>query len=93
MLPATWPRPHPSAFPVYGAQTDDALDVDLAKPLQTAPAPDVSRLTHSQTPVFNRGQAVNGTNPRDAVVQSTNGIAPPDGVCSLQSGIPQGFSK
>ncbi|MBE7159342.1 MAG: hypothetical protein INR62_13085 [Rhodospirillales bacterium] len=81
------------AFPVYGAQNDDALDVLLAKPVQTAPPPDVSRLTHSQTPVFNRGQAVNGTNPKDAVVQSTNGIAPPDAFCSLQPGTPQGFSK
>lgn len=82
-----------NAFPVYSAQTDDALDVLLAKPVQTAPPPDASKLTHSQTPVFNRGQAVNGTNPKDAVVQSTNGIAPPDGFCSLQPGTPQGFSK
>ena len=82
-----------NAFPVYAAQNDDALDQLLAKPLQTAPAPDVSKLTHSQTPVLSRGQAANGTNAQDAVVQSTNGNAPPDAFCSIQPGTPQGFSK
>ena len=82
-----------NAFPVYSAQTDDALNVLLAKPLQTAPPPDISRLTHSQTPVLSRGQAANGTGPKDAVVQSTNGNAPPDAFCSIQPGTPQGFSK
>ena len=82
-----------NAFPVYGAQNDDALNLLLAQPLQTAPPPDVSQLTHSQTPVLSRGQAANGTGPKDAVVQSTNGNAPPDAFCSIQPGTPQGFSK
>lgn len=82
-----------NAFPVYSAQTDDALNTELATPVQTMPAPDVSKLTHSSTPVFNRGQAVDGTSPKDAVVQSTDGTVPPDAFCSIQTGIPQGFSK
>lgn len=82
-----------AAFPVYAAQNDDALDVLLAKPLQTAPRPDISKLTHVASPVLNRGEAANGAGPKDAVVQSTNGIAPPDGLCAIQQGIPQGFSK
>lgn len=82
-----------NAFPVYSAQTDDALNFLLAKPLQTAPPPDTSKLTHSQTPVLSRGQAAVGTGFKDAVVQSTNGNAPPDALCSIQPGTPQGFSK
>jgi hypothetical protein len=82
-----------NAFPVYAAQNDDAVDLLLAKPLQTAPDPDITKLTHSNAPVLTRGQAANGTGPRDAAVQSTNGQAPPDAFCAIQSGIPQGFSK
>ena len=82
-----------NAFPVYAAQNDDAISLILAKPLQAAPPPDVTRLTHSATPVLSRGQAADGTGPRDAVVQNTNGTAPPDAFCSIQPGTPQGFSK
>lgn len=81
------------AFPVYAAQNDDAVDLLLAKPLEAGPAPDVSQLTHSAMPVLTRGQAASGAGPRDAAVQSTNGIAPPDALCAIQSGTPQGFSK
>lgn len=82
-----------NALPVYAAQNDDAVDQLLAKPLETAPDPDITKLAHSDTPVLTRGQAANGNGPRDAAVQSTNGQAPPDGLCSIQSGVPQGFSK
>ena len=82
-----------NAFPVYAAQNDSAIDLLLAKPVQTAPPPDVSKLTHSQTPVLSRGQAANGTGPQGAGVQSTNGIAPPDALCAIQPGTPSGFSK
>ena len=82
-----------NAFPVYGAQTHKDLDDILGKPLQAAPDPDTSQLAHSQTPVLTRGQAAEGTVPQMAVVQHTNGIAPPDSFCSIQTGIPQGFSK
>ncbi len=81
------------AFPVYAAQNHKDLDDLLGKPLQTGPDPDVSQLAHSQYPVLTRGQAAAGTVPQMAVVQSTNGIAPPDAFCAIQPGIPQGFSK
>lgn len=82
-----------NAFPVYAAQTHSDLDNILGKPLQAGPDPDITRLAHSPTPVLTRGQAANGTGPQMAVVQHTNGSAPPDSFCSIQSGIPQGFSK
>ena len=81
------------AFPVYAAQTHKDLDDILGKPLQTGPDPDITQLAHSQTPVLTRGQAAAGTVPQMAVVQSTDGNAPPDAFCSIQPGIPQGFSK
>ncbi len=81
------------AFPVYAAQTQADLDDLLGKPLQTGPDPDITKLAHSQSPVLTRGQAAAGTVPQMAVVQSTNGIAPPDAFCSIQPGVPQGFSK
>ena len=82
-----------NAFPVYAAQPHAALDDILAKPLTTGPAPDITQLAHSPYPVLTRGQAAAGTAPGMAVVQSTNGSAPPDAFCSVQPGIPQGFSK
>ncbi len=82
-----------NAFPVYAAQTHKDLDDILGKPLQTGPDPDTAQLAHSQTPVLTRGQAAAGTVPGMAVVQNTNGSAPPDAFCSIQPGIPQGFSK
>ena len=81
------------AFPVYAAETGRSLDDLLGKPLTIAPPPDTSKLFHSQTPVLTRGQAVEGTGPGMAVVQHTEGSAPPDSFCSIQTGIPQGFSK
>lgn len=82
-----------SAFPVYAALSRADLDDILGKPLQTGPDPDITRLAHSPYPVLTRGQAAAGTSPQMAVVQSTNGQAPPDAFCSIQPGIPQGFSK
>ncbi len=82
-----------NAYPVYTAQTHADMDNILGKPLQTGPDPDISKLAHSQYPVLTRGQAAAGTVPQMAVVQSTKGIAPPDAFCSVQPGIPQGFSK
>jgi hypothetical protein len=82
-----------NAFPVYVAQGKDALDTLLTKPVEAAPTPDVTKLTHSQTPVLTRGQATQGTGAQGAVVPSTNGLAPPDALCSIQPGVPQGFSR
>lgn len=81
------------AFPVYAAQGKDSLDDILGKPLQTAPFPDTSKLLHVNAPILNRGQAAAGAGQGAAVVQSTNGIAPPDALCAIQPGVPQGFSK
>jgi len=81
------------AFPVYAAQNHKDLDDILGKPLQTGPDPDITQLAHSPYPVLTRGQAAAGTTPQMAVVQSTNGIAPPDAFCAIQPGTPQGFSK
>ena len=82
-----------SAYPVYAAQTHQDLDELLGKPLQTGPDPDIGKLAHSQYPVLTRGQAAAGTVAQMAVVQQTNGIAPPDAFCAIQPGIPQGFRK
>lgn len=81
------------AFPVYAAQGRKDLDDILGKPLQTGPDPDVTQLAHSEYPILTRGQAAAGTVAQMAVVQHTNGSAPPDSFCAIQPGIPQGFSK
>lgn len=82
-----------NAFPVYAAQPHAALDDILAKPLTTGPDPDTTQLAHSKYPILTRGQAAAGTATAMAVVQNTNGSAPPDAFCAIQPGIPQGFSK
>ena len=81
------------AFPSYHALNGAGGDADLSMPITTVLPPDGSQLEHSPTPVLTRGQAVAGTSPQGAVVQSTNGNAPPDALCSIRSGLPQGFSK
>ncbi|MGI4831729.1 MAG: hypothetical protein ACRYFU_26635 [Janthinobacterium lividum] len=82
-----------AAFPTYSALGNKGTDADLSMPLDTVLAPDVTKLQNSSTPVLTRGQAVAGVGPQGAIVQSTNGSAPPDALCSIQTGLPQGFSK
>ena len=82
-----------SAFPAYSALSRKGGDAELSMPITTVLPPDAGQLEHSQTPVLTRGQAVAGTPPQGAIVQSTDGSVPPDALCSIQSGIPQGFSK
>lgn len=82
-----------AGFPSYSALSGHGSRADLSMPITSVLAPDVTRLENSSTPVLTRGQAVAGTPPRGAIVQSTNGNAPPDSLCSIQSGIPDGFSK
>lgn len=82
-----------AAFPTYAALNKKGGDADLSMPIATVLPPDVSQLEHSQTPVLTRGQAVAGTPAQGALVPSTNGNAPPDALCSIRSGIPQGFTK
>ena len=82
-----------AAFPTYAALSRNGADADLSMPIATVLPPDVTKLENSSTPVLTRGQAVAGTPPQGAIVQSTNGNAPPDALCSIQQGIPDGFSK
>ena len=80
-----------STFPSYAAQDEQSLRALVTKPLMAAPPPDSSVLLNSRTPVLTRAQAVAGTGPRAAIVQSTGGVAPPDGLCSIHAGTPVGF--
>ena len=82
-----------NAFPTYSALGNKGTDADLSMPIATVLAPDVTKLENSSTPVLTRGQAVQGVGPQGAIVQSTHGDAPPDALCSIQTGLPQGFSK
>ena len=82
-----------AAFPTYAALSPKGADADLSMPVTTVLAPDVTKLANSSTPVLTRGQAVQGVGPQGAIVQSTHGIAPPDALCSVQPGLPDGFSK
>ncbi len=80
-----------STFPVYAAQNEGSLRALVSKPLMSAPPPDITVLQNSRTPVLTRGQAAAGASPRAAIVQSTNGIAPPDALCAVHAGTPVGF--
>ena len=80
-----------STFPSYAGLSNDQIAGNLTLPIASILPPDTSRLAHSQTPVLTRGQAAAGTGPDRAVVSATNGIAPPDSLCSIQSGTPDGF--
>ena len=81
------------AFPSYTGLSDDTLKADISVPLATILPPDTTKLTNSSNPVLTTGQAVQGTPPQGAIVQSTHGSAPPDALCAIQSGLPQGFNK
>ena len=80
-----------STFPTYSAQTNSGIQPLLTRSVGAAPAPDISKLAHSSTPILNRGQAAEGTSAQNAAVSSTNGIAPPDALCAVQPGTPAGF--
>ncbi len=82
-----------STFPSYAGLSDATIRTDLSLPISTILQPDVTRLANSATPVLTTGQAVAGTPPQGAIVQSTHGSAPPDALCSIQTGLPQGFPQ
>ncbi len=82
-----------STFPAYEALSDANVRAELSMPLTTIFPPDPTRLANSATPVLTRGQAVNGVSPGGAVTQSTHGNAPPDALCSIQTGTPEGFNQ
>ena len=80
-----------STFPSYAAQNEQSLRALVTKPLMVAPSPDGSVLLNSRTPVLTRGQAMAGTSPHNALVQSTQSVAPPDALCAIHAGTPVGF--
>ena len=80
-----------AAFGSYASLTDSQLRAMIARPVNEAPAPDTVALAHSNTPVFTRDQAVAGTDPKNAAADQTDGSAPPDALCAVQSGTPIGF--
>ncbi len=82
-----------ATFPSYGGLSDPTLKADLSLPLTTILPPDTTKLVNSSAPVLTTGQAVAGTPPGGAIVQSTHGSAPPDALCAIQSGLPQGFTQ
>ena len=82
-----------STFPSYTGLSDATIKADITVPLATILPPDTTKLVNSSSPVLTTGQAVAGTPPGGAIVQSTQGSAPPDALCAVQSGLPQGFNK
>ena len=80
-----------AAFSTYAALDDAALRGLVTKPVMSAPAPDSSLLSHSQTAVFTRSQAISGVNQQNAAATDTNTAAPPNALCAIHSGTPVGF--
>ncbi len=82
-----------ATFPSYVGLSDETIKADITVPLATILPPDTTKLTNSSKPVLTTGQAVAGTPAQNAVVQSTHGSAPPDALCAIQSGLPEGFHQ
>ena len=82
-----------STFPSYAGLSDATIQADITVPLATILPPDTTKLVNSSRPVLTTGQAVAGTPPQGAIAQSTHGSAPPDSLCAIQSGLPEGFNK
>ena len=82
-----------SKFPSYTGLSDETIKSDITVPLATILPPDTTKLTNSSQPVLTTGQAVAGTPAQSAAAQSTHGSAPPDVLCAVQSGLPEGFNK
>ena len=82
-----------SAFPSYTGLSDATIKADITVPLATILPPATTKLVNSAKPVLTAGQAAAGTAPGAAAAQSTHGSAPPDALCAVQSGLPQGFQQ
>ena len=82
-----------ATFPSYAGLSDPTLRADLTVPITTILPPDTTKLVNSSSPVLTAGQAVAGTTAQNAVVQSTHGSAPPDSLCAIQRGFPEGFNQ
>jgi hypothetical protein len=74
-----------AAFAVYAPLNDATLRAVVAAPVSKAPMPDTSVLMHSQSQILSRMQALSGA------TGSTNSVAGPDSLCSIQPGLPVGF--
>ena len=82
-----------ATFPSYAGLSDPTLKADLTVPISTILPPDTTKLLNSSTPVLTTGQAVAGTPAQGAIAQSTHGNAPPDSLCAVQRGFPEGFNQ
>ena len=82
-----------ATFPSYAGLSDPTLRADLTVPITTILPPDTTKLLNSSNPVLTTGQAVAMTPAQGAVVQSTHGTAPPDSLCAIQRGFPDGFNQ
>ena len=78
-------------FPSYADLTDAQIKTGLAASIVRSPKANIKTLAHSATPVLTRIQAASGATAEDAVVSSTDGFAPSDSLCSIQTGTPAGF--
>jgi len=80
-----------AAFSTYSSLSDSDLRAIVLKPVTTAPAPDSSMLSRSQTAVITRYQAISGFDSSTATANTTDSSAPPDALCAVHPGTPVGF--
>jgi len=80
-----------AAFSTYAALNDAELRTVVTKPVMSAPPPDSSLLSHSQTAVFTRSQAISGVDQQNASATDNTTAAPTDALCAIHSGTPVGF--
>ena len=80
-----------AAFSTYAALNDSELRTVVTRPVMAAPPPDSSLLSHSQTAVFTRSQAISGVNQQNASATDNTTAAPTDALCAIHSGTPVGF--
>ena len=80
-----------AAFSTYSALSDSELRSIVIKPVLSAPEPDSSILTHSQTAIFTRHQAIAGVDQETVTASNTDAAAPADALCAVHPGTPVGF--
>jgi hypothetical protein len=80
-----------AAFSTYSALSDSELRSIVTKPVLSAPEPDAGILSHSQTAVFTRYEAVAGVDQETVTAANTDDAAPPDALCAVHPGTPVGF--
>jgi hypothetical protein len=80
-----------ATFGTYSSLSDSDLRSIVLRPVTAAPAPDSSMLSHSQTAVITRYQAISGFDSSTATANTTDSAAPPDALCAVHPGTPVGF--